>query len=104
MCACMQGDKQDREAMRRKEAIKRKADKAQRDADEALMEPAKLASYGLSVDTIMQNVTRMKLDVSRETVERLVEKAAKKEAASLEQPFFSTTKVSLCAGSPIRSM
>ena len=88
----IQGDKEDREKMRAMDADKVRQEKAQRKADDALMEPARLAARGLSVEQIITEMKRQGLPVEREYLQRQIEKASRKRLSEEEEPFFAVNK------------
>ena len=88
----IQGDKEDREKMRAMDADKVRQEKAQRMADDALMEPARLAARGLSLEQIITEMKRQGLPVEREYLQRQIEKASRKRLSEEEEPFFAVNK------------
>ena len=91
----MQGDKEDREKMRKMDAEKVKLEKAQRKADDALMEPARLADRGLTLEQIETDMKRRGIKLERSYIQRQIEKAERKRATEDEEPFFAVnTQVS----------
>ena len=91
----IQGDKEDREKMRAMDAEKVKQERAQRKADDALMEPARLAARGLSLQQIETDMKRRGLSFDRDYLIRQIEKADRKRAAEEDDPFYAVnTEVS----------
>ena len=84
-----QGDKEDREKMRAMDAEKVWQEKAQRKADEALMEPARLAARGLSLEQIETDMKRRGMSYDRDYLIRQIEKADRKRAAEEDDPFYA---------------
>ncbi len=84
-----QGDKEDREKMRAMDADKVRQEKAQRKADEALMEPARLAARGLSLEQIETDMKRRGMSYDRDYLIRQIEKADRKRAAEEDDPFYA---------------
>ena len=84
-----QGDKEDREKMRAMDAEKVRQEKAQRKADEALMEPARLAARGLSLEQIETDMKRRGMSYERDYLIRQIEKADRKRAAEEDDPFYA---------------
>lgn len=84
-----QGDKEDREKMRAMDAEKVRQEKAQRKADEALMEPARLAARGLSLEQIETDMKRRGMAYDRDYLIRQIEKADRKRAAEEDDPFYA---------------
>lgn len=92
-----QGDKEDREKMRAMDAEKVRQEKAQRKADEALMEPARLAARGLSLEQIETDMKRRGMSYDRDYLIRQIEKADRKRAAEEDDPFYAVnTEVVHC--------
>lgn len=87
-----QGDKEDREKMRAMDADKVRQEKAQRRADDALMEPSRLAARGFSIEQIEREMQRQGLPVEREYLQRQIEKASRKRVAEEEEPFYAVNK------------
>lgn len=85
----IQGDKEDREKMRAMDADKVKQERAQRKADDALMEPARLAARGLSLQQIETDMKRRGLSFDRDYLIRQIEKADRKRAAEEDDPFYA---------------
>lgn len=75
--------------MRVMDAEKVKQEKAQRKADDALMEPAKLAARGLTLEQIEADMKRQGIKLERSYIQRQIEKAAKQRAAEEDEPFFA---------------
>ena len=84
-----QGDKEDREKMRAMDTEKVRQEKAQRKADEALMEPARLAARGLSLEQIETDMKRRGMSYDRDYLIRQIEKADRKRAAEEDDPFYA---------------
>lgn len=78
--------------MRAMDADKVRQEKAQRKADDALMEPARLAARGFSIDQIIKEMQRQGLPVERQYLQRQIEKASRKRVAEEEEPFFAVNK------------
>lgn len=87
--AGLQGDKEDREKMRAMDAEKVKQEKAQRKADDALMEPARLAARGLTLEQIETDMKRRGIKLERSYIQRQIEKADRKRAAEEDEPFYA---------------
>lgn len=81
--------------MRKMDAEKVRLEKAQRKADDALMEPARLADRGLTLEQIETDMKRRGIKLERSYIQRQIEKAERKRAAEDEEPFFAVnTQVS----------
>lgn len=89
LAAKWKGDKEDREKMRAMDAEKVKLEKAQRKADDALMEPARLAARGLSLEQIETDMKRRGLSFERSYLQRQIEKAERQRAAEEDDPFYA---------------
>lgn len=87
-----QGDKADREKMRAMDAEKVRQEKAQRKKDDALMEPARLAARGLSLEEIEREMQRQGLPVERQFLQRQIEKASRNRVKEEEEPFYAVNK------------
>lgn len=87
--AWLQGDKEDREKMRAMDAEKVKQEKAQRKADDALMEPARLAARGLTLEQIETDMKRRGIKLERSYIQRQIEKADRQRAAEEDEPFYA---------------
>ena len=92
LVSAAQGDKADREKMRAMDAEKVRQEKAQRKQDDALMEPARLAARGLSLEEIEREMQRQGLPVERQFLQRQIEKANRKRAKEEEEPFYAVNK------------
>ena len=71
------------------DAEKVKQEKAQRKADEALMEPARLAARGLTLEQIETDMKRSGIKMERSYIQRQIEKADRKRAAEEDEPFYA---------------
>lgn len=75
--------------MRAMDAEKVKAERAQRKADDALMEPARLAARGMPLEQIEREMKRQGIKLKRSYLLREIEKAERKRAAEGDEPFFA---------------
>ena len=75
--------------MRAMDAEKVKQEKAQRKADDALMEPARLAARGLTLEQIETDMKRRGIKLERSYIQRQIEKADRQRAAEEEEPFYA---------------
>ena len=75
--------------MRKMDAEKVKLERAQRKADDALMEPARLASRGLTLEQIETDMKRRGIKLERSYIQRQIEKADRKRAAEEDEPFYA---------------
>ena len=75
--------------MRAMDAEKVKKEKAQRKADDALMEPARLAARGLTLEQIETDMKRRGIKLERSYILRQIEKADRKRAAEEDEPFYA---------------
>lgn len=75
--------------MRAMDAEKVKAEKAQRQADDALMEPARLAARGMTLEQIETDMKRRGIKMERSYIQRQIEKADRKRAVEEEEPFYA---------------
>ncbi|KAL3160769.1 hypothetical protein ABBQ38_009182 [Trebouxia sp. C0009 RCD-2024] len=89
LAAKWKGDKEDREKMRAMDAEKVKAEKAQRKADDALMEPARLAARGMTLEQIETDMKRRGIKMERSYIQRQIEKADRKRAVEEDEPFYA---------------
>ncbi|DBA94610.1 hypothetical protein WJX77_012597 [Trebouxia sp. C0004] len=89
LAAKWKGDKEDREKMRAMDAEKVRQEKAQRKADDALMEPARLAARGLTLEQIETDMKRRGMSYDRDYLIRQIEKANRKRAAEEDDPFYA---------------
>lgn len=71
------------------DAEKVKQEKAQRKADDALMEPARLAARGLTLEQIETDMKRRGIKLERNYIQRQIEKADRKRAAEEDEPFYA---------------
>ena len=71
------------------DAEKVKQEKAQRKADDALMEPARLAARGLTLEQIETDMKRRGIKLERSYIQRQIEKADRKRAAEEDEPFYA---------------
>lgn len=71
------------------DAEKVKKEKAQRKADDALMEPARLAARGLTLEQIETDMKRRGIKLERSYILRQIEKADRKRAAEEDEPFYA---------------
>ncbi len=77
------------------DAEKVKLERAQRKADDALMEPARLAARGLTLEQIETDMKRQGMSFDRDYLKRQIEKADRKRAAEEDEPFYAVnTEVS----------
>lgn len=75
--------------MRAMDAEKVKQEKAQRKADDALMEPARLAARGLTLEQIETDMKRRGIKLERSYIQRQIEKADRQRAAEEDEPFYA---------------
>lgn len=75
--------------MRAMDAEKVKQEKAQRKADDALMEPARLAARGLTLAQIETDMKRRGIKLERSYIQRQIEKADRQRAAEEDEPFYA---------------
>ena len=95
----MQGDKEDREKIRKLKDEEAERDRRRAQEDRRASEPLRLVRMGMTLEEVMEECSRQKLEVDRDFIKRMVEEREAKRAkgGDDDKPFYAVnTQVSIC--------